>query len=76
MTIDKKIFYQEVKDRWIATQILKNDVFEHGENVRITATNFVEHVDLKGSVLNKNGKRIKFNVEIKERFKNPTNYVK
>ena len=76
MSIDKKIFYQEVKDRWIATQILKNDVFEHGENVRITATNFVEHIDLKGSVVNKKGKRIKFNVEIKERFKNPINYVK
>lgn len=76
MTVDKRIYYQEVKDRWLATQILKNDVFSHGKDVRITATNFVDHVDLKGSVVNMNGKKIHFNVEVKERFKNAINYVR
>lgn len=59
---------QEKKDRFIASKCL-TELLSKGKDLQIKPTEITDSVDLNCSVVNKNNKKIPFNVEIKERYK-------
>lgn len=59
---------QEKKDRFVAENCL-NHLLRKGTDLKIKGTDLYNAVDLKCSVINSNNKKVPFNVEIKERFK-------
>lgn len=64
-----RIEAQEEKDRFVASKCLE-EIFKKGRDLQITPTEITSHVDLKCSIINQKNKKIPFNVEIKERYKN------
>ena len=71
--IAKRIAEQEKKDRFVASRCLEQILSAHTD-LQLTATSVTDFVDLYGEVTSaKTGKRKKFTVEIKERFKNKEN---
>ena len=69
MTWMKNIEEQENKDRYVASECLKW-LMRKGTDLEITPTEITNYVDLNCSIINTKGKKVPFNVEIKERFKN------
>lgn len=70
MTTLERIEAQERQDRYVASRCL-HSIFYKGKDLKINPTNITDYVDLNCSVINLNDKLIQFNVEIKERNKNP-----
>lgn len=71
----KKIETQEKKDRFIAVKCLTK-LLSGGTDLQITQTEITDYVDLNCSIVNKKGKTIPFNVEIKERYKDDKQLAK
>ncbi len=68
MNYQERIRLQEEKDRYVAQKCLEKLLYK-GSDLQITPTNIEDYVDLNCSVINTKGKKIPFNVEIKERYK-------
>lgn len=68
MTWMKNIEEQENKDRYVASECLKW-IMRKGTDLEINPTEITDYVDLNCSIINTKGKKVPFNVEIKERFK-------
>ena len=74
MTTTQKIYNQEIKGRFIATKCLNQML--SSRDVKINPTAIKESVDLKCNAYGQKGKRVNFNVEVKERYKNQDNLKK
>ena len=72
--VKKRIQESEQKDRFIGQCVLEQ-IFKD-RKLDINETDTFCSVDLKCTALNKKDKRIKFNVEIKERYKSQENIIK
>lgn len=68
ITTKQKIEAQEAKDRYVAGECLKY-IFRNQQNLSITPTDILDNVDLECSCTLKNGEKVDFVVEIKERYK-------
>jgi hypothetical protein len=73
--LNARIEKQEKKDRYVAGECLKW-LLRKGTDLQIKETPITCGVDLACSVNNTEGRNIKFNVEIKERYKNHQSLTK
>jgi hypothetical protein len=68
--LQERIEAQEKKDRYVASECLKW-LLRNGKDLNIVATEIKDGVDLRCSVTDiRNDNHVRFNVEIKERYKN------
>lgn len=68
LTTLEKITIQEKEDRYVATKCLE-ELLKKGKDLTVTATDILDPVDLNCSVINQNDRLVKFNCEVKERYK-------
>ncbi len=75
MDYRSKIEQQEEMDRYVAEECLKW-LMRKGKELIMIPTQITDYVDLNCSIINKEDKRVPFNVEIKERYKNEEQLAK
>lgn len=75
MSYKELIADQEKKDRYIAARCIK-EAMNDGYKVKIKPAGITSHIDLRCQAVDQNGYQYKFNVEIKERFKDDENLEK